>query len=180
MQQIFPKEIIENTVEVHQFKHKVKSKIIYTIILLSVIMVLVSLPFISLDIYSTARGIIKPKKERNKLISLYSGKIEQINITQNQLVHRGDTLLIINNNVGKERLNLIQEHLLETQNFITDLQYLLKTKNINSSQLKTLKYQKEHLQYRQHLADLITRYRKAKRDFERQDILYKKNIIAKI
>jgi hypothetical protein len=26
VKQIFPKEIIENTVEVHRFKHKVKSK----------------------------------------------------------------------------------------------------------------------------------------------------------
>lgn len=31
--QIFPKEIIENTLEVHQFKHTNKSKIIYSIIL---------------------------------------------------------------------------------------------------------------------------------------------------
>jgi hypothetical protein len=31
--QIFPKEIIENTLEVHHFKHTNKSKIIYSIIL---------------------------------------------------------------------------------------------------------------------------------------------------
>ncbi|QTD38433.1 hypothetical protein JL193_03810 [Polaribacter batillariae] len=44
-QQIFPKEIIESTVEVHQFKHSNKSKIIYSIILLTLISALISLPF---------------------------------------------------------------------------------------------------------------------------------------
>lgn len=35
MKNIFPKEIVENTIEVHRFKHTVKSKIIYSILLLT-------------------------------------------------------------------------------------------------------------------------------------------------
>lgn len=31
MKEIFPKEILESTVEVHQFKHKTKSKVIYNV-----------------------------------------------------------------------------------------------------------------------------------------------------
>lgn len=75
MKQIFPKEIIDSTVDVHQFKHTTKSKIIYSIILLSILIILVLLPFIKVDIYTSARGIIKPDKERLSITSLNSGKV---------------------------------------------------------------------------------------------------------
>lgn len=35
--QLFPKEIIKNTVEAHQFKHSRKTSIIYTIILINLL-----------------------------------------------------------------------------------------------------------------------------------------------
>ena len=57
MKQIFPKEIIDNTVEVHRFKHSLKSKIIYGIVLLSIIGIGASLPFVFLDIYSSVQGV---------------------------------------------------------------------------------------------------------------------------
>ena len=40
MKQIFPKEIIENSIGVHQFKHSNKSKIIYTVNLSSLILLI--------------------------------------------------------------------------------------------------------------------------------------------
>ena len=58
MKQVFPKEIIESTVETHMFRHSTKSKVIYLIILFSVITALALLPFTNVDIYSTSRGII--------------------------------------------------------------------------------------------------------------------------
>jgi HlyD family secretion protein len=51
MKQIFPKEIIENTIHVHQFKHRKKSSIIYSTFLIALIGVFVSLTFIKVDIY---------------------------------------------------------------------------------------------------------------------------------
>ncbi|WP_105048798.1 hypothetical protein [Polaribacter butkevichii] len=73
--QIFPKEIIENTLEVHQFKHTNKSKIIYSIILLTLISALISLPFINVTIYNTSQGLIRSDKERILLESSNSGKV---------------------------------------------------------------------------------------------------------
>lgn len=128
MKQIFPKEIIESTIEVHRFKNTVKSKMIYTILLLSLVAVGIALPYVFLDIYSSARGIIKPEKERNQIISLYSGKIDTIYIKRNQFVKKGDTLLVVNNDIGKERLNLTKTQLEDNKLFIEDLKYLLKTK----------------------------------------------------
>jgi len=180
MKQIFPKEIISGTVEVHRFKHRIKSKIIYSILLLSIIGVSVALPFVFLDIYSSAQGILDSEKERNQITSLYSGKIKSIAIVENQTVHQGDTLLVVDNTVGLEKLNLITNQLEETTIFIEDLIYLSQSEKLSQDSLQSFQYQKQYLQYVQKLKELQTRKSKASRDFVRQRKLFKKGVIAKV
>jgi HlyD family secretion protein len=180
MNQIFPKEIIKNTIEVHRFKHRVSSKIIYSILLLSIITICVALPYIFLDIYSSAQGIIKAEKEKNQLASLYSGKIKDIFITENQTVQKGDTLLNIDNTVVKDKLNLLSNQLEEIKLFVHDLNYLTNSKKLSQDSLQSFSYQKQHIQHTQKLRELQIRYAKVKRDFKRQEKLFKKNVIAKV
>jgi HlyD family secretion protein len=176
MKQIFPKEIIESTVEAHQLKHSFKSKIIYTIILLSVLIILVLLPFIKVDIYTSARGIIKPDKERLSVTSLNSGKIIFTHVKNNSLVHKGDTLLILDNTIIDEKLKLSAHQMSDLSLFIEDLTYLVENKQI----IQSPKYKKEYLLYQQNKYQLQTRFRKVKQDFDRNTALYKKDIIAKV
>ncbi|MCF6222857.1 MAG: HlyD family efflux transporter periplasmic adaptor subunit [Flavobacteriaceae bacterium] len=180
MKQIFPKEIINNSVEVHRFKHSIKSKVIYGIVLLSIFGIGASLPFVFLDIYSSAKGILKSEKERNQIASLYSGKVTSVFIKENKYTQQGDTLLIIDNTIGKEKLNLISNQLEQTNLFINDLTYLSNTKKLIRDSLNSFLYQKQYLQYAQKLLELQTRYKKSRRDFKRQQKLYKKEVIAKV
>ncbi|MEE9378944.1 MAG: HlyD family efflux transporter periplasmic adaptor subunit [Candidatus Lokiarchaeia archaeon] len=180
MKQIFPKEIIQNTVEVHRFKHRVSSKIIYGILLICIVCVCAVLPFVFLDIYSSGQGIIKAKKEKNQLSSLYSGKIKEIFITENKTIQKGDTLVIIDNTVVKDKLNLLSNQLTETKLFVHDLNHLSHSKNIAQDSLESFSYQKRYIQHAQKTRELRTRYTKIKRDFKRQEKLFKKNIIAKV
>lgn len=180
MKNIFPTEIVENTIEVHRFKHTVKSKIIYGILLLSIFGIGISLPYVSLDIYSSAQGILKSEKERNLISSFYSGKIQQIYISENDYVQQGDTLLIINNVIGKEKEILVLNQLEETNLFVHDLNYLSNTKSIHQDSLQSFLYQKEYIQYLQKLRELQTHYAKNKRDYIRQEKLYNKGVIAKV
>ncbi len=180
MKQIFPKEIINNSVEAHRFKHSIKSKVIYGIVLLSIIGIGASLPFVFLDIYSSAKGILKSEKERNQIASLYSGKVTSVFIKENKYTQQGDTLLIIDNTIGKEKLNLISNQLEQTNLFIIDLIYLSNTKKLIRDSLNSFLYQKQYLQYAQKLLELQTRYKKSRRDFKRQQKLYKKEVIAKV
>src|SRR5690606_31678886 len=121
MKQIFPKEILETTVEVHQFKHDTKSKVIYNVILTATIVVLTLLPFIKVDIYTSARGIIKPDKERLSVSSLNSGKIRATNIKNNRIVQKGDTLLVLDNAIINEKLKLSCQQITYLNVFIIDL-----------------------------------------------------------
>jgi HlyD family secretion protein len=180
MENIFPKEIIANTVEVHRFKHRSKSKIIYTILILSILCASMSLPFIFMDIYSSAQGILKSHKERNQITSLHSGKIKSIFIEENKYVQRGDTLLILDNIVGKEKLIILHNQLEEAVKFIHDLNYLSNTNILSLDSLHSFLYKKQYLLYTQKLRELRTRHIKSKKDFIRQQKLYKKEVIAKV
>jgi membrane fusion protein, peptide pheromone/bacteriocin exporter len=177
---IFPKEIIENSVEVHRFEHQTKSKIIYGILMLSILSIAISLPFVYMDIYSSAKGIIKSEKEKNQISSLYSGKIIAIFIEENKYVEVGDTLLMIDNSIGNEKISLISDQIEETRTFIHDLTYLSNSRLLKLDSLQSFLYKKQYLQYAQKLRDLQTRYSKTKRDFIRQQKLFKKEVIAKV
>ncbi|CAA0158414.1 Secretion protein HlyD (fragment) [Tenacibaculum maritimum] len=128
--QIFPKEIIENTLEVHQFKHTNKSKIIYSIILVTLITVLISLPFIHVTIYNTSQGLIRPDKERILLESSNRGKVVFHQLKNNLQVNKGDTLLLINNLAITQQINTTTSLINETKSFVEDLKLLSNEKRI--------------------------------------------------
>ena len=180
MNQIFPKEIVKSTIEVHSFKNKISSNIIYNTLLISILISCVILPFVYIDIYTSAQGIIKSDKETNQISSYYSGKIKEIFIKENQTIRKGDTLLIIDNAVVISRLKLISNQIAEVKLFVQDLNYLSNEKKVSKDSLKSFMYQKRYIQYSQKTYLLQTRYLKFKNDFIRQEKLLNKNVISKV
>ena len=93
--QLFPSEIIENSVEIHLHKNSTKSQIIYILIVLAIISAIISLPFINVTITVQGRGIIRPIAEKSEVTSLVSGIVTEITVKENQKVKKGDNLLSI-------------------------------------------------------------------------------------
>ena len=180
MKQVFPKEILENTAEVHQFKHSTKSKSIYGIILLLLIAAFMVLPFIKVDVVSTARGIIKPNKERVGISLISSGRVLFSHLAANKLVAKGDTLVVLNNEAAEQELQLAAFKTRETLSYIKDLSLLLHQKRIQITELASPKYQKGYLHYRQKLRSLQIRVNKTRQDYERYQLLYKKGVVARV
>ena len=177
--QIFPKEIIENTVDVHQFKHTNKSKIIYGFILFALIVALISLPFISVTIYNTSQGLIRPDKERILLQSSHSGKVIFHQLKNNGQINKGDTLMMINNLAITQKINTTRSLFIETKKFIEDIKLLSNQKRI-ANKLNSLKYKQEYNFYQQKLSELNTRFQKIKEDYNRSQKLFEKGVIAKV
>tara|TARA_R110001606_G_scaffold397304_1_gene573413 strand:+ start:2752 stop:3912 length:1161 start_codon:yes stop_codon:yes gene_type:complete len=177
--QIFPKEIIENTLEVHQFKHTNKSKTIYSFILLALITALISLPFINVTIYNTSQGLIRSDKERIILESSNSGKVIFHQLKNNLQIKKGDTLLLINNLAITQQINTTTSLISETKNFVEDLKLLSSQKRI-ANKLQSLKYIQEFNFYQQKLNELNTRFKKIKEDYNRNQKLFDKGVIAKV
>ncbi|WP_297793095.1 HlyD family efflux transporter periplasmic adaptor subunit [uncultured Eudoraea sp.] len=178
--EIFPKEIIENTVQAYVPKNKTKSKVIYGIILLLLCTVFISLPFIKIKIYTTSRGVIKPDQERIAINSINSGKVLYSDMHSNKYVKQGDVLLAIKSDVLDDQIALTEY---ETQKFTVqseDLKYLINDKNISSGKIKSPKYRKEYFQYQEKKNEYNTRLKKIKVDYERNKLLLSKGVIAKV
>ena len=180
MKQIFPKEILDDTLEVHHFKHSTKSKIVYTIILTFIMLGLMSLPLIKVSIYNTSRGILKPNQERIPLTLISSGEILFSNLRNNQKVSKGDTLLVLNNSDLEERTSLLKIQIDETNATIKDLEYLINERTVNFKGLNSNRYRKEYLLFVEKRDKLQAVYQKEHRDYERNLILYEKGVISKV
>lgn len=173
---IFPEEILNNTVEYHIAKHSKKSNLIFWLIFLALLGVFISLPFIYVDVYSTSRGIIISEEKPVTLYAPTTGKITYYNLKENQFVSEGDTLLIVNQKILDERSNLLNTQKEDVIGFISDLEHLLKAEY---SKVKTKRYKKEYIRYQQQLFNSNTILENAQIEFDRADHLFKKNVIAK-
>src|SRR5699024_7418501 len=93
--QLFPKEILDNSAEANFQRHTVRTKIIYSTVVLFIIASLIALPFITVDVSVRSQGVIKSVTDRNKLTSLVSGKIEKLYIRENKPIRKGDRVAVI-------------------------------------------------------------------------------------
>ncbi len=63
MEQLFPKEFINTSIEHYTFRLRKKSTSIYLVLVISVIILLVSLPFIKTEVTVSANGVISTRSE---------------------------------------------------------------------------------------------------------------------
>ena len=180
MKQLFPKEIVENTVEAHYFEHRNRSKIIYGILLSAAIAAFITLPFITIPIYITARGILKPNKERVSLASYQSGTVTQISLVDNQLVKAGDTLLVLRMEALESQRELVQKQIEERNINNRDLSMLIAQQRINRSNLQSAQYQKVYGAYQNKVQELQTRAQQTQKTLRRNWQLFTKGVIAKV
>ena len=179
MKQVFPREMLENTADVHKFNHTTGSKVIYLIILLILTGAFIALPFVKIDVISQARGIIKPDIERVQISLINSGQVIYNGLFNNKKVAKGDTLLILNDQGIDLKLAFSDFQTRETLSYIQDLSLLLRQKKVRLSDTNSARYQKSYLQYHQKRNELQIRLQKRKRDFERYKLLYEKGVIAR-
>ncbi|MEO1013101.1 MAG: HlyD family efflux transporter periplasmic adaptor subunit [Bacteroidota bacterium] len=178
MRQIFPQEIVEHTTNRFIPQNTVRGKIIYGTVLLACILGIGSLPFISVGIFSTAKGYIRPEKERVALTSVNSGEVFHSDIYNNKRVERGDTLLVLQNNSLDEQQQWLLQQSTTLKRELADLGNLLQGRR-TVKKLITPKYQKELINYRSRLDEHRAKLEKSKIDYERNQKLYAKGVIAK-
>jgi len=84
-----------NTLEKLISKNKTKSISIYLVLLLALLVFLALLPVIKVDISSQSRGMVRSTTDNVPLTSVVNGKVTFLNLKNNRLVQKGDTLIQI-------------------------------------------------------------------------------------
>ena len=82
--QIFPKGFLEHSKEFYLKQITNKGQIIYLVFLLAVFFALLALPFIKIDTFTQARGLIKTGTEQHTVYSAVTAPIQNLYISEKQ------------------------------------------------------------------------------------------------
>ena len=82
-----------NTLENLISENKTKSISIYLVLILAILIFLALLPVIKIDISSQSRGIVRSTTDNVPVTSLVNGKVTFVNLKNNSVVQKGDTLV---------------------------------------------------------------------------------------
>jgi membrane fusion protein, peptide pheromone/bacteriocin exporter len=178
---IFPKEIIENSQEANFSKHSVKSRVIYTVIVLSLICSAGVLPFIYVDVAVRSQGLIRPVTEVVQIAAPVSGNIQSLLVTENSTLSRGELFAIIEAPDITERLRFNSVRTNQLHSFLADLSILQGEdipEKLNSGELQSPRYQRAFLEYRQLLLNQQQRVDQAGRKLEREKILFERELVS--
>lgn len=175
MKQLFPIEIQESTVQNHWTKRHTKSKIIYLVIIITLLIVCISLPFIYVDVSSQSRGTIRTPHENNSLQSAINGEIVEIQMYENKSVVKGDTLICLKTDEQDEQIVRLIQRQEENNQFITDINTLL----LGGNNMTTPKYQTEKAQYIAKISEHNVSINQAKKEYLVSKSLYEKGVESK-
>ncbi|MFV0312789.1 MAG: HlyD family secretion protein [Dysgonomonas sp.] len=175
MKQLFPAGIMENTVQTHWTKRHSKSKIIYFIIIAGLVAVLVSLPFVYVDVSMQSRGTVRSVNENNTIQSAIYAEIARIEMYENKKVGQGDTLIWLRTDELDEQINRLLEKQMENGLFISDIDRLVN----DSFSAITPKYKSELAQHRAELAEQDITLSQAQNEYAVSKELYEKGVEAK-
>lgn len=179
MKKIFPKEILEFSLEIHRFKNLRRSKAIYLVLLLGFTALLVMTPLVQIDLYSTIPGMIRPNKERNMVTSAVDAKVVSVLVSENSQVKTGDSIIFLDDSFITKEIISIQEKIDTTKVVIGDLDYLSQHSHFNYDSIHSNLYKSEYRRYSQKIKDLERRIAQNASHYKRQRLLFDKGVIAK-
>jgi len=172
---IFPKEITQQTSESHFVEHHSKTKIIYMIIIFMILGAISIMPFVKTDINTQSRGIITTMQENNEIYSAKYGKLKKVNITENQTVFKGDTLIILHAEQLDEEISHMNDQIRQNNIYINELDKLLN----GSTEFNTSLFKRRFFEYQGNFNKFKKEMEQAQKAFERNKQLYKQRVIAK-
>jgi membrane fusion protein, peptide pheromone/bacteriocin exporter len=165
-----------NTLENLIAKNNSKSFSIYLIIIIAILIFLGLLPIIKVDISSQSRGIIRSKTDNVPITTIVSGRVNWIALRNNSFVKKGDTLL----EISKE--NLESDKRTQDTLSVSVIALLKDVSNVlqnKTRHLLTSTAREDLLKFESGKNELQSKISQAQINYDRNKILYDKDIIAK-
>src|SRR5664279_2642372 len=180
---LIPYSISENSLEAYLINISTRSKIIYWIIIWTIILSIGILPFVYVDVSVQTRGYFQSDIEKQFIYTPYQGKIIYTRIRNGVTVRKGDTLLVLDTEpIRALRASLLQQ-IKENNASIKDLERLTGSsywdQDSSISWLLTQRYRAEVVNLRSQQAIQLKKYQKKKSEHDRNELLFHQQIIAK-
>ncbi|MEM1406022.1 MAG: HlyD family efflux transporter periplasmic adaptor subunit [Bacteroidota bacterium] len=176
--QLFPSGFINATVDHYTFRIRNRSKAIYLLLLVALMVALISLPFITIDVTVLSGGLVSTRESNFGIISPVSAIIEKHSIYENQTIYEGDTLTIFDKSILNKEISQIEQRVKELDGFELDLTILISNPSVSERKLTTSAYRLARQQYIGGLERLKVNRDQAAKVYLRQKSLFNQQAIA--
>lgn len=180
-QQLFPADVLENSIEGYLPRVAVRSQWIYGITTFAILLTLFSLPFLYIDISIPGNGVLRTKDEKTALHSLVNGVIRNVMVSENQSVKKGEILYEINSQELSARFQLNQDQQKERTSFITDLEKLVRVNKeslYDAHTFGTSLYAQQFFSFQSKMQENLFHQQKINKELEADRKLFKEKVIA--
>lgn len=158
------------------YSNSVKTKFLYILIVISIIVCIALLPVIKVAISVQGRGIIRPISEKTEVMCIRSEIVDKVHITEGQFVEEGDTLISLRSDIlDSKNMYLLSEKEKYIQ-YIRDLEFLSE-RNFEVA-IQSVLYEQQLRLFLKKEAEYNSRIVKATKDVERNQYLFEKEIIS--
>jgi multidrug resistance efflux pump len=174
--QFFAKET-----DISYFKNRYnsfRSFSVFGLIILLLISVFISLPFIRITISVKTSGLTRPTNERTELKPVLPGIIDSLLVKEGDTVQQGQLIATIKDNITAPRFILNEFELKQRLGFISDLEKLTTTSNHQTLVLQTPLYRQQLNKFLFQLNGQLAAIKKVQREQEINNLLIKDKVIA--
>lgn len=179
--ELIPFSISESSLEAFLIKISTSSRIIYWIIIITIIGGISLLPFIYTDVTVQARGYFQSDIEKQVISTAIQGKVIFASVRNGKKVKKGDTLVLLETESLKARNAYLRQRMAENESSVMDLEKLTEMKTTENqiilSGLLTERYRAEFVNLRNQQMIQLQKYKKKKTEHERNELLYNQQII---
>lgn len=175
-------EIPLNSSWVFLHERHANSQIIYCMILISLAISLIALPFIYISVGIKSSAIIKGDLDKIELFANTSGHLLSMNLKENQSVKKGAVLLTIDGPVPQQQ-SIVSARTNSLHLLIQDAEKILEEVRtpslMNLLKLKTGYYEAAWHQFLQQAKNARSKVEHTKKSFQRYFALYQKEVVTK-
>ncbi|TGE28113.1 HlyD family secretion protein [Hymenobacter metallicola] len=154
------------------------SNAFYNFILITVILIIIALPFISIEVTTSSPASIQTNKHQQTIYSPLSGKIATLKIENNRPVKKGDTLLVLDDAHIINEIELLKDRKAVIEQNMHDITILQNNlKDVRPLMLYTTQYQSQYAHYIEQKSLLSAKFDNAERAYLRYSDLFKQKVI---
>jgi len=181
--ELIPFSISEYCLETYLIRITTRSRIIYWIIIVMILLAIAILPFIYVDVSVQARGFFQSDIEKQVVYIPLQGKIIYTSIHNGGSVNKGDTLLIIDTESIMARHASLVQSIAENESSMLDLEKLSNIYSLEDQPVEngliTQRYKAEFANFINQRSIQFQKCEKKKSEHTRNEILYHQEIIPK-
>ena len=181
--ELIPFSISEYCLETYLIRITTRSRIIYWIIIVMILVAIAILPFIYVDVSVQARGFFQSDIEKQVVYIPLQGKIIYTSIHNGGSVNKGDTLLIIDTESIMARHASLVQSIAENESSMLDLEKLSNIYSLEDQPVEngliTQRYKAEFANFINQRSIQFQKCEKKKSEHTRNEILYHQEIIPK-